>query len=280
MTQFNDMQGVPSAPDTGRVDQSRNGRPNGGTVDSPPAVKLANVSFAYDGTPVIVGADLTVDCGEFVTVVGPNGGGKSTLLRLVLGLLQPDSGSIEVFGCGPEESSPRMGYVPQHSATDPSFPATVLDVVLMGRLGHTRTFGNYTRDDVSVARAALADVELSELSKRPFSKLSGGQRQRTLIARALAAEPDILLLDEPTANLDIAMENELYEILQRLRERLTVLLVSHDLAFVSGFTDTVACVNRTVAVHTTSEVTPELINELYGRDVRFVRHDHLTGGGP
>jgi zinc transport system ATP-binding protein len=244
-----------------------------------PAVVLENVSFSYNGAPVVSNASLTVECNEFVTVVGPNGGGKTTLLRLILGLLQPDSGSIEVFGCHPEESGPRMGYVPQHSATDPSFPATVLDVVLMGRLGRTRPFGPYTNADIDAARAALADVELVDLSKRPFSQLSGGQRQRTLIARALAAEPDILLLDEPTASLDIAMENELYEILRRLRERLTVLLVSHDLAFVSGFTDTVACINRTVAVHTTSEVTPELINELYGRDVRFVRHEHLAGGG-
>lgn len=247
-------------------------------MSASPAIEIRDVSFSYDGAFVVRNASLTVDCGEFVTIVGPNGGGKSTLLRLVLGLLRPDSGSISVFGCRPEESKPRMGYVPQHSETDPSFPATVLDVVLMGRLGHTRTFGTYTRDDNNAAARALADVELSELSHRPFSKLSGGQRQRTLIARALVSEPDVLLLDEPAASLDIAMEKELYDILHRLQERLTVLLVSHDLAFVSGFTDTVACVNRTVAVHTTSEVTPELINELYGRDVRFVRHDHLPGG--
>lgn len=243
-----------------------------------PAVAIEDVSFSYDGTPVVSGANLTVGCSEFVTIVGPNGGGKSTLLRLVLGLLVPDSGSVRVFGCRPEESKPRMGYVPQHCDTDPSFPATVLDVVLMGRLGRTRVFGTYTRDDTDAAMAALNDVELSDLVRRPFSRLSGGQRQRTLIARALVSEPDILLLDEPAASLDIAMEKELYDILLRLKRRLTVLLVSHDLAFVAGFTDTVACVNRTVAVHTTSEVTPELINALYGRDVRFVRHDHLTGG--
>lgn len=243
-----------------------------------PALELRDLSYSYDGTPAVENANLTVRCGEFVTVVGPNGGGKTTLLRLVLGLLRPDSGRVRVFGCSPEESKPRMGYVPQHSETDRSFPASVLDVVLMGRLGKTRLFGTYTRADADVAMAALADVEVAELSRRPFSRLSGGQRQRTLIARALASQPDILLLDEPTANLDIAMEQELYEILLRLKKRLTLLLVSHDLAFVSGFTDTVACVNRTVAVHTTSEVTPELINALYGRDVRFVRHDHLTGG--
>jgi zinc transport system ATP-binding protein len=242
------------------------------------AIEVRDLSFSYDGSPVLSNANLTVRCGEFVTVVGPNGGGKSTLLRLILGLLRPDSGSVRVFGCRPEESRPRMGYVPQHSDTDPSFPATVEDVVLMGRMGRTRLFGAYAREDRDAAARALADVELSDLARRPFSRISGGQRQRTLIARALVSDPDILLLDEPAANLDIAMEKELYDILLRLKERMTVLVVSHDLAFVSGFTDTVACVNRTVAVHTTSEVTPELINELYGRDVRFVRHDHFPGG--
>jgi zinc transport system ATP-binding protein len=245
-----------------------------------PAIELRELSFSYDGAPIVENANLTVRCGEFVTVVGPNGGGKTTLLRLVLGLLEPDSGSVTVFGCRPEESKPRMGYVPQYSDIDPSFPATVLDVVLMGRLGRTRLLGSYTRSDLDGAMEAISDVELAEHSRRPFSRLSGGQRQRALIARALASQPDILLLDEPTASLDIAMEQELYEILLRLKERLTLLLVSHDLAFVSGFTDTVACVNRTVVVHTTSEVTPELINALYGRDVRFVRHDHLTRGEP
>jgi zinc transport system ATP-binding protein len=247
-------------------------------VNDRPAIEVRDLSFSYDGATVLRDAELTVRCGEFVTVVGPNGGGKSTLLRLILGLLRPDSGSIRVFGCRPEESRPRMGYVPQHSDTDPSFPATVTDVVLMGRLGRTRLFGSYTREDREAAARALEDVELSDLSRRPFSRISRGQRQRTLIARALVSEPDILLLDEPAASLDIAMEKELFDILLRLKERMTVLLVSHDLAFVSEFTDTVACVNKTVAVHTTSEVTPELINQLYGRDVRFVRHDHFPGG--
>jgi zinc transport system ATP-binding protein len=251
------------------------GQVPGGQV---PAVELRSVWFSYDGTPVIEGADLVVAPGEFVTVVGPNGGGKTTLLRLILGLVKPGRGEVSVFGVPPEESRTRIGYVPQHVHTDPRFPATVLDVVLMGRQGRTRRVGPYSRHDVDVAMHALVDVELGGLSNRPFSSLSGGQVRRVLIARALASEPDLLLLDEPTASLDIAIENELYEIVLSLKERMTVLLASHDLAFVAGFTDTVACVNRRVAVHTTSEVTPGLINELYGREVRFVRHDHSPGG--
>lgn len=242
------------------------------------AVEISDLSFSYDGAPVICGATLSVREGEFVTLVGPNGGGKTTLVRLILGLISPTEGTVAVFGRAPVESRGRMGYVPQHSRTDPNFPARVLDVVLTGRLGKTRRLGGYTGNDREIALEALADVELADHARRPFSHLSGGERQRSLIARALASRPDILLLDEPTANLDVVMEKELYDILRRLKERLTVLLVSHDLAFVSGFTDAVACVNRTVAMHTTSEVTPELINELYGRDVRFVRHDNLVGG--
>ena len=122
------------------------------------ALELRDLSYSYDGTPVIERANLTVGCGEFVTIVGPNGGGKTTLVKLVLGLLRPDSGSVRVFGCHPEESKPRMGYVPQRSDIDPSFPATVLDVVLMGRLGKTRRLGMYTREDEDAAMAALVDV--------------------------------------------------------------------------------------------------------------------------
>lgn len=242
------------------------------------AVHVDGLSFSYDGTPVIRDADLVIQTGEFVTVVGPNGGGKTTLLRLMLGLLTPTAGTVRVFGRPPSESRRLMGYVPQHSHTDPEFPVSVLDVVLMGRLGRTRLVGGYTHADTDAAVSALDEVELAELCRRPFSSLSGGEKQRALIARALASRPDILLLDEPTASLDVAMESGLYQILDRLRERLTILLVSHDLAFVSGFTDRVACVNRTVALHSTSEVTPALINELYGRNVRFVRHDPMAGG--
>jgi len=241
------------------------------------AIEIRDLRFSYDGPPVVCANELIIRRGEFATVVGPNGGGKTTLLRLILGLLEPEAGSISVLGRPPRESSSRIGYVPQHSQADQSFPVNVLDVVLMGRLGKTRSMWGYAPADADAAMSALRDVELTGHSRRAFSELSGGERQRTLIARALASEPELLLLDEPTASLDVAMENELYRILLKLKERLTIVLVSHDLAFVSDFTDVVACVNRTVALHTTSEVTPELINQLYGRDVRFVKHTHMTG---
>lgn len=245
-----------------------------------PAIEFRGVSFSYDGQPVLRRVNLEIEERDFVTIVGPNGGGKTTLLKLILGLIQPTAGSIRVFGRSPVESRTRIGYVPQHSLADQSFPVSVLDVVLTGRLGSRRVLGTYGSDDREAAMEALREVELCDHYRRPFSALSGGLRQRTLIARALASRPEMLLLDEPTANLDVMMEGELYALLRRLRERLTILLVTHDLGFVSDFTKTVVCVKQTIAVHPTGELTGDLISEMYGRDVRAVLHDrdhHLDG---
>lgn len=246
-----------------------------------PAVRLEDVSFSYDGHPVLRDVNLTIHERDFATVVGPNGGGKTTLLKLMLGLVVPSSGTVAVFGGPPELSRGRIGYVAQHSGADPHFPIRVLDVVLMGRLGG-RTIGAMSADDRAAAASALREVELERHARRAFSGLSGGERQRVLIARALASRPDLLLLDEPTAHLDVMMESELFRLLERLSERLTIILVSHDLGFVSGLARTVVCVKQTVSVHPTSEMTGDLVRELYGRDVRMVRHheEHGRKDGP
>lgn len=244
-------------------------------------IELRGVSFSYDGQPVLRGVNLEIDEREFVTVVGPNGGGKTTLLKLILGLIQPNTGTVRVFGRPPAEARTRIGYVPQHSLADQTFPVRVLDVVLTGRLDRRKVFGAYAPEDHEAAMNALREVELCDHARRPFGALSGGFRQRTLIARALASQPDILLLDEPTANLDVMMEGELYALLKRLHERLTILLVTHDLGFVSDFSKMVVCVKQTIAVHPTGELTGDIISEMYGRDVRAVLHDrdHHPGGG-
>jgi zinc transport system ATP-binding protein len=240
---------------------------------TPPAIEVRDLSFSYDGDPVLEDVNLTVPAGDFVSIVGPNGGGKTTLLRLLLGLLQPSRGSLRVLGMAPERARSRVGYMPQGLVVDPRFPASAMDVVLMGRLGHGRQLGPYRRADRDIAARALAEVGLSDLRKRAFSALSGGQRQRFLIARALAAEPDLLLMDEPAASLDRLVEHDFYELLKALNERLTIVVVSHDFGFVSHYVKTVVCVKRTVAVHPTGDVPPELVSQFYGLDVRLVRHD-------
>jgi zinc transport system ATP-binding protein len=243
------------------------------TAEHAPAILIRDLWFSYDGRTALEDVNLTIPNRDFVSFVGPNGGGKTTLLKLILGLLKPSRGAVRVFDLPPEVARPRIGYMPQHSQLDPQFPATVLDVALMGRLGRGGWFGRYSRRDKEIALEALNRVGLHNVRKRSFSSISGGQRQRLFIARALACEPDILMLDEPTANLDSVMEGDLYELLRDFNAKLTVVLVSHDLGFVSRVVKSVVCVRKKVLMHPTSEITGEIINDIYGSPMRLVRHN-------
>jgi zinc transport system ATP-binding protein len=239
-------------------------------------ISFQKVDFSYNSDPILKDVNLEIHPGEFVSVIGPNGGGKTSLLLLVLGMLRPNRGTVQVFGRAPERERSRMGYVPQFTRFDPLFPVTVYDVVQMGRLGRFWT-GPYRKEDREAALDALEQVGLGELRRRSFAELSGGQRQRILIARALATEPEVLLLDEPTANVDRLATDKLYELLVDLNQRLTVVLVSHDLGIVSRFVSSVVCVNKTVFTHPVSELTGEMIRDLYGGEIALVRHDHRSG---
>lgn len=247
-------------------------------MDSKPIIEIDHVSFSYEGLHALEDVSFTVHERDFISIVGPNAGGKTTLMKLILGLLKPSRGTVRVFGQPPAKTRSRIGYMPQHASLDPFFPVSVLDVVLMGRLGNGHTFGLFRRNDREAAMEALREVEMYPFRQRSFSTLSGGQRQRVLIARALTSRPELLLLDEPTSNIDIAVETELYELLKRLNERITILLVTHDLGFVSKYVKSVACVNRKVVVHPTSEISGEMIYEMYGSQVHMIRHDHMAGG--
>lgn len=240
-------------------------------------VTVSHVSFSYDGIPVLEDVNFTIQERTFISIVGPNAGGKTTLLKLMLGLLRPSQGTIEVLGMPPARARTRIGYMPQQVQLDLQFPVSVLDVVLMGRMGQGWRIGPYGKTDKAIALDSLRKLEMQDMKDRPFMALSGGQRQRVLIARALACEPEMLFLDEPTANVDMVVETELFELLHEMSKTITVVVVSHDLGFVSHYVQSVVCVNRRVMVHPTTSVTGEVIRDLYLSDVCMVRHHHRDG---
>lgn len=237
-----------------------------------PAVELRGVSFAYERTPVLLDVDLTVERGEFLGIIGPNGGGKTTLLKLLLALLEPDAGRLRVLGGPAADARGRVGYVPQRASFAADLPVKVADVVLMGRLGPGLRISRWTEADRSAAREAMDQVGLSELADRPAGRLSGGQVQRMLIARALAMEPELLLLDEPTSGVDVRMGDSLYALLRERAGEVTIVLVSHDVGVISREVDTVACLNRRLYYHGSEELPPEALEAAYGGPVEVVTH--------
>ncbi len=243
-----------------------------------PVVELRGVSFAYDTLLILEAVDLSIERGEFLGVVGPNGGGKTTLLKLMLGLLEPTLGQVLVMGRSPAEQRKTIGYVPQFAAFRRDFPINVEQAVLLGRLGIAPRIGGYGHRDKEAARRAMAETGVLDFCKRSLATLSGGELQRVLIARALVSNPHILLLDEPTANVDVGFETDIFELFKEINRRTTIVVVSHEIGFISRYVTRVACLNRTLICHTTSEITGDVIQELYRRPVRMVRHDSAYRG--
>jgi|Deesub1362B_J571_1020462.scaffolds.fasta_scaffold00046_24 zinc transport system ATP-binding protein len=243
-----------------------------------PVVELSDVWVELGGHTVLEGITMTVGEGEFVSVVGPNGAGKTTLLKVILGLIRPGQGEVRVFGKAPwalGRDRARIGYVPQTEEVDLSFPIRVIDVVLMGRYG---ALGWMRRPAAADRRAALEAMELvgiGDLADKVIGEISGGQRQRAFLARALAARPDLILLDEPTTGVDPAASGSFYDLLHRIQGRgVTILMVTHDIGVVSQFVDKVACINRKLVVHGRPEevVTDEVLAEMYGCAALFFHH--------
>ena len=241
------------------------------SAEAMPDIEVEDVCFLYGEREVLHNVSFAVPHRAFVAVVGPNGGGKTTLVRLMLGDLAPTFGAIRVFGRTPRDVAPRIGYVPQQIHFDIAFPATVLDVVLMG-VSARRLFGGFTRAERVAAAERLAWVGLAGLERRPFSDLSGGQRQRVLIAQALASDPDVLFLDEPTANVDAETEAGIYELLARLNERISVVVVSHNLSVVTSHATHVLCVNRTATLHRMDDLSDGWIDAPLGTHFAMIHH--------
>ncbi len=238
-----------------------------------PVVELKGVTFSYNSEPVLENVDLVVRAGDFLAVLGPNGGGKTTLLKTILGLLKPQRGMVRVFGKDPAQVSGRIGYVPQKSNVRPDFPINVLEIVLMGLTDAGRKGFRYSRAEKELALRALEKVEMRAYARRRMDSLSGGQTQRVLIARALVTNPELLVLDEPTSNVDPHGRFCFFELLAALGKSITVLVVSHDISVASARISGVACVNRRLIHNFKPELTPEMLSLLYGE------HDHTCPVG-
>jgi zinc transport system ATP-binding protein len=237
-----------------------------------PIIELDHVWFSFNGQPVLQDVSLRVPPGDFLVVIGPNGGGKTTLLRLMLGLLEPTAGRVRVFGQPPQKTAQRIGYVPQNVHINKDFPVSVLDVVLMGRLRTGRGWSRHRPEDRAAARGALEQVGLWEVRGRRIGALSGGQLQRVFIARALVSRPEVLFLDEAMASIDSASRGEFYEMLAELNRTVTIVAVSHDMMILSSHVKSVACVNRDLHHHDSGEITQEMLDAAYHCPVDLVAH--------
>ncbi len=230
-----------------------------------PAIEVRHLDFSYERTSVLSDVNFSVNRGDFLAIIGPNGGGKSTLMKLIVGLLKPSAGEVRVFGEKVPSKKVSLGYVPQNTNRNLEFPITVEETVSTG-LPHFRP-------DPPKVLEFLETVHMEAFAKRRLGELSGGERQRVLIARALASEPQILFLDEPSSNIDAKGQEDLYGLLAQLNAKMTIVIVSHDLMVLSRHVKSVACVNRTVHFHSGSEITPEMMQNMYGAEMELVAHD-------
>jgi len=237
-----------------------------------PVIEIQNLSVDYGTTIALKNVDLTVRKGDIFGIIGPNGGGKSTLLKAILGLVQPTQGTIRILGESPERGRSHIGYVPQFAQFDREFPISVLDVVLMGCLSKKRRVSWYTKDDRAAAMDALKDVGMDKFASQHISSLSGGQKQRVFIARAFVVKPKILLLDEPTASVDQNIKESIYDLLSRIQNRMTVVLVTHDIGVVSSLVNRIACLNQTLFTHYDNKLTPQMLEDAYRCPVDLIAH--------
>lgn len=230
-------------------------------------IDIKDVSFAYDRQMILEEINLNVEKKDFLAIIGPNGGGKSTLLKLILGINPLKKGSITVLGKEPSKSLTEIGYVPQNTNVNTDFPIKVIEVVMMGHVGGERPLFGYGKDELMCAMGALEQVNMQEFAHTKIGSLSGGQRQRVMIARALCAHPQILILDEPTSSIDITGQRSIYELLRKLNENITIIVVSHDISVILEYANKAAHVNKTLSYHDISD--KKQMFHTHGNDEHF-----------
>ncbi len=235
-------------------------------------VRLENVWVYYDSIPVLEAINLSIESNNFLGIIGPNGGGKTTLLKVILGLIKPARGRVTVLGMPPERGRKHIGYISQFNLFDHDFPISAFEVVLMGRYNRSGLLQRYNEEDRKAATEALETVEMLDFKDRQIGRLSGGEQQRVFIARALATNPKLLLLDEPTASIDTSMQADFYELLDKLKENMAIVLVSHDVSAVSIYVSEIACLNHQLFYHGSKEVSAEELEKTYRCPVQLIAH--------
>ncbi|MCC6502671.1 MAG: metal ABC transporter ATP-binding protein [Deltaproteobacteria bacterium] len=243
-------------------------------------IEVRDVSFGYAGNPILQDITFDVREGEYLGIIGPNGGGKTTLFKVILGLLVPQKGEVRIYG-EPLESFRKkhvIGYVPQRSLSDYYFPATVEEVVRSGRTARLGLLKRFAREDAGAIERVMEVTDVATLRKRLIGQLSGGERQRVFIARALASDPKILILDEPDVGVDVSAQEKFYSFLENLNtgSGLTILLISHDIDVVAHQARSILCLNRRLVCHGPPKdfITEDYMQKLYGKKVRFILHGH------
>ena len=234
-------------------------------------IDISDLSFNYGTENVLKDVNIEIYEKDFVAILGPNGGGKSTLVKLICGLLEPTKGTVSIKESKASHKKVAIGYVPQSISFDRNFPTTVLDVVLMGRVRNLKSI-KYNKEDYSIAHSSLEMVDMIEHQHRLLSQLSGGQLQRVLIARALATQSDILILDEPTASVDPHSSGSIYKLIDSLSLSKTIILVTHDLSVVSNSTDRIIFINKDAKVFDEKNIPKDFFSESYGCPVDLIAH--------
>ncbi|MCD4705569.1 metal ABC transporter ATP-binding protein [bacterium] len=236
-------------------------------------IKIENLSFAFKkNINILENINLNVFQNDFLGIIGPNGGGKTTLLKIILGLLEPDKGTITVFNKTPKRARDLVGYVPQFLKTDLDCPISVLEIVLTGILSRKKIFQKYDDKDLKLAKQALDFVNLWGLKDKQIGELSGGQRQRVYIARALIRKPKLFIFDEPTASIDEKSEQDFWSLLQEINKKTTIIIVSHEIGVIFKNVDRIACLNKQLHCHDADELTSEMLDKTYKCDIELLGH--------